>query len=50
MIPADQMPAFKAEVAGSDLTKIALIEALKKKYVSIFLECFGIEMILLTLS
>lgn len=32
MIPADQLPQFKAEVEGSDLTKIALIEALKKKY------------------
>jgi chromatin assembly factor 1 subunit A len=33
MIPNDQLPDFKAEVEGSDLTKIALIEALKKKYV-----------------
>ncbi|KAF2467885.1 uncharacterized protein BDR25DRAFT_291320 [Lindgomyces ingoldianus] len=32
LIPADQLPAFKAEVSGSDLTKIALIEALKKKF------------------
>ncbi|KAF2276557.1 uncharacterized protein EI97DRAFT_398442 [Westerdykella ornata] len=32
MIPADQLPAFKAEVEGSDLTKIALIEALKRKF------------------
>ncbi|KAF2871324.1 chromatin assembly factor 1 subunit A-domain-containing protein [Massariosphaeria phaeospora] len=31
-IPADQLTAFKAEVNGSDLTKIALIEALKKKF------------------
>ncbi|ORY19118.1 chromatin assembly factor 1 subunit A-domain-containing protein [Clohesyomyces aquaticus] len=32
LIPVDQIPAFKAVVAGSDLTKIALIEALKKKF------------------
>lgn len=32
MIPPEQLPEFKAEVEGSDLTKIALIEALKKKY------------------
>lgn len=31
MIPADQLPEFKRQVEGSDLTKIALIEALKKK-------------------
>jgi chromatin assembly factor 1 subunit A len=32
LIPAEHLPEFKAEVEGSDLTKIALIEALKKKY------------------
>ncbi|PVH94084.1 hypothetical protein DM02DRAFT_618856 [Periconia macrospinosa] len=31
-IPADQLPAFKAEIDGQDLTKIAMIEALKKKF------------------
>jgi chromatin assembly factor 1 subunit A len=34
LIPPDQLPEFKAQVEGSDLTKIALIEALKKKYES----------------
>lgn len=33
-IPEDLMSEFKDEVKGSDLTKLALIEALKKKYVS----------------
>lgn len=32
IIPADQLPAFKAEIDGQDLTKIAMIEALKKKF------------------
>ncbi|KAL5422353.1 hypothetical protein PMIN04_004774 [Paraphaeosphaeria minitans] len=32
MIDASLLPAFKAEVAGSDLTKIGMIEALKKKF------------------
>ncbi|KAJ4346745.1 chromatin assembly factor-I (CAF-I) p90 subunit [Didymosphaeria variabile] len=32
MIDANLLPAFKAEVAGSDLTKIGMIEALKKKF------------------
>ncbi|KAF2021164.1 hypothetical protein BU24DRAFT_446244 [Aaosphaeria arxii CBS 175.79] len=32
LIPTEQLAAFKAEVEGSDLTKIALIEALKKKF------------------
>jgi chromatin assembly factor 1 subunit A len=31
LVPADLMPAFKAAVSGSDMTKIALIEALKKQ-------------------
>jgi chromatin assembly factor 1 subunit A len=31
LIPNDQVAQFKQEVEGSDLTKIALIEALKKK-------------------
>lgn len=35
LIPADLIPEFKSQVEGSDLTKIALIEALKKKYVLI---------------
>ncbi|KAF2651285.1 hypothetical protein K491DRAFT_557154, partial [Lophiostoma macrostomum CBS 122681] len=32
LIPSDQIPQFKQEVEGSDLTKIALIEGLKKKF------------------
>ncbi|KAH7135133.1 chromatin assembly factor 1 subunit A-domain-containing protein [Dendryphion nanum] len=32
MVPAEQLSAFKSEIAGSDLTKIALVEALKKKF------------------
>ncbi|KAF1954226.1 hypothetical protein CC80DRAFT_595343 [Byssothecium circinans] len=32
MIPTEQLPAFKAEVEGQDMTKIAMIEALKKKF------------------
>ncbi|KAI8933215.1 hypothetical protein NX059_009850 [Plenodomus lindquistii] len=32
MIPSDQLPAFKAEVDGKDLTKIGMIEALKKAF------------------
>ncbi|KAF1969785.1 hypothetical protein BU23DRAFT_539164 [Bimuria novae-zelandiae CBS 107.79] len=31
-IPANLLPEFKAEVEGSDLTKIGLIEALKKRF------------------
>ena len=31
-IPAEHLPAFKAEVQGSDLTKLALVEHLKKKF------------------
>jgi chromatin assembly factor 1 subunit A len=32
MIDGSLLPAFKAEVSGSDLTKIGMIEALKKKF------------------
>lgn len=32
LIPEDQLPAFKAEVEGKDLTKIGMIEALKKAF------------------
>lgn len=32
LIPHEHLAAFKSEVEGSDLTKIALIEALKKKF------------------
>ncbi|KAF9691209.1 hypothetical protein EKO04_010678 [Ascochyta lentis] len=32
MIPDDQLPAFKAEIQGKDLTKIGMIEALKKAF------------------
>ncbi|KAJ4293607.1 chromatin assembly factor-I (CAF-I) p90 subunit [Kalmusia sp. IMI 367209] len=32
MISPDLLPAFKAEVQGQDLTKIGMIEALKKKF------------------
>lgn len=31
MIPHESLPDFKAAVQGSDLTKIALVEALKKQ-------------------
>ncbi|KAF2702998.1 hypothetical protein K504DRAFT_451971 [Pleomassaria siparia CBS 279.74] len=31
-IPSEQLAAFKAEVQGSDLTKLALVESLKKKF------------------
>ncbi len=31
LVPADLMAAFKMAVNGSDMTKIALIEALKKQ-------------------
>ena len=31
-IPDECMAAFKAEIDGSDMTKLALIEALKKKF------------------
>lgn len=34
MIPDDLLSAFKAEVQGSDLTKIAIVESLKKKFPS----------------
>ena len=33
MVPAETMDEFKRAIDGSDLTKIALVEALKKKYV-----------------
>lgn len=32
MVDASLLPAFKAEISGSDLTKIGMIEALKKKF------------------
>jgi chromatin assembly factor 1 subunit A len=32
MVPDDQLPAFKAEIQGKDLTKIGMIEALKKAF------------------
>ncbi|KZM27097.1 hypothetical protein ST47_g1781 [Ascochyta rabiei] len=32
LIPDDQLPAFKAEIQGKDLTKIGMIEALKKAF------------------
>jgi len=32
MVPPEQLPAFKAEVEGKDLTKIGMIEALKKVF------------------
>ena len=31
LVPADVLPAFRAAVDGSDMTKIALIEHLKKQ-------------------
>jgi chromatin assembly factor 1 subunit A len=31
LVPADVLPAFKAAVNGSDMTKIALVESLKKQ-------------------
>jgi chromatin assembly factor 1 subunit A len=31
-VPDDQLPAFKAEIQGKDLTKIGMIEALKKAF------------------
>lgn len=31
-VPDDQLPAFKAEIEGKDLTKIGMIEALKKAF------------------
>ena len=31
-VPANLLPEFKATVEGSDLTKIGMIEALKKKF------------------
>ncbi|KAJ4377455.1 hypothetical protein N0V83_000280 [Neocucurbitaria cava] len=31
-IPADQLPAFREEIEGKDLTKIGMIEALKKAF------------------
>lgn len=31
-IPPEQLAAFKAEVEGQDLTKLGMIEALKKKF------------------
>lgn len=32
LIPTEQLPAFKAEIDGKDLTKIGMIEALKKVF------------------
>jgi chromatin assembly factor 1 subunit A len=32
MIPAEQLQAFKAEIDGKDLTKIGMVEALKKAF------------------
>jgi chromatin assembly factor 1 subunit A len=32
MIPPEQLSAFKAEIDGKDLTKIGMIEALKKVF------------------
>jgi chromatin assembly factor 1 subunit A len=32
MIPTEQLPDFKAEIDGKDLTKIGMIEALKKVF------------------
>lgn len=32
MIPPEQLPAFKAEIDGKDLTKIGMVEALKKVF------------------
>ncbi|KAG9376979.1 Chromatin assembly factor 1 protein [Pyrenophora tritici-repentis] len=32
MVPPEQLPAFKAEVEGKDLTKIGMVEALKKVF------------------
>ncbi|KAF1941180.1 hypothetical protein EJ02DRAFT_512591 [Clathrospora elynae] len=32
LIPTEQLPAFKAEIEGKDLTKIGMIEALKKLF------------------
>jgi chromatin assembly factor 1 subunit A len=31
-VPDDQLPAFKAEIQGKDLTKLGMIEALKKAF------------------
>lgn len=35
MVPNDELDQFKAAIAGQDLTKIAMIEHLKKMYVSL---------------
>jgi chromatin assembly factor 1 subunit A len=32
MVPAEQLPAFKAEIEGKDLTKLGMIEYLKKAF------------------
>ena len=32
MVPAEQLPAFKAEIEGKDLTKLGMIESLKKAF------------------
>lgn len=32
LIPNEQLPAFKAEIEGQDLTKLGMIEALKKAF------------------
>ena len=34
IVPADVMPAFKQAVNGKDMTKIALVEFLKKQCVT----------------
>lgn len=34
MVPPDQLEEFKQAIEGSDFTKLALVEALKKKYVT----------------
>jgi chromatin assembly factor 1 subunit A len=32
LVSAEDMPAFKQEIAGSNLSKVGLIEVLKKKF------------------
>lgn len=32
LVPEEDMPAFKQEIEGSNLSKIGLIEVLKKKF------------------
>jgi chromatin assembly factor 1 subunit A len=36
LVPSDQLSSFKKEIEGSDMTKIALIEHLKKQYATPF--------------